>query len=38
MSVPGYIAGDKGGELRVPRLGEKGRIRIRWGFSSPGRF
>ena len=33
MSVPGYIAGDKGGGLKMPRVGEKGKDNVGIRFS-----
>ena len=33
MSVPGYIAGDKGGGLKMPRLAEKGKDNVGIRFS-----
>jgi hypothetical protein len=33
MSVAGYIAGDKGGGLKMPRLGEKGKDQVGIRFS-----
>ena len=33
MSVPGYIAGDKGGGLKMPRLAETGKDQVGIRFS-----
>jgi hypothetical protein len=33
MSVAGYIAGDKGGGVKMPRLGEKGKDNVGIQFS-----